>query len=131
MYRGHYQQHPFNDAKISVKFIRQERFWVDASLNRVPIDSMETDYAIAVMMHLMKQAPRVKLAIELYYEVKGANADKLVEFSRLGSEEFMKSTPLFQAIKVQYKKSLEDPFFMDLEIGIKDDEVEELDDLPY
>lgn len=126
MYRGHFTSHPLSTPEQVVKFLRQGRYWVDAQLSRVSIENMETDYVLSVMLWLVKRSPSVKLAMELHYEVKGANAEKLETFRQISPYDFIRDTPIFKALHSRYIESMQDPFDLELELDTHDD-----DDLPY
>lgn len=100
--RGSFRQHPFQDAKSAIRFLKQEDFWADGSLGRIPIAEMEPDYLVATMGHLIKRAPALKLIIELYYRKNGAETALVEKLEKMSSERFIKETSLFQSMRAAY-----------------------------
>lgn len=100
--QGHFQHHPFQEAKSAIRFLKQEEFWADGSNSRVAINEMEPDYLIATMAHLIKRAPSLKLMIELYYYKNGADPALIEKLEKMSSEKFIKETVLFRTMKAFY-----------------------------
>lgn len=111
---GHFTSHPFGQAKMAAKLISQRKFWVNASNEQIRISEMEPDYLFATMAWLLKRASTVKLMLELYYEVSKSPKELIERLSKYSSEEFMRQTPLFCAMRERYlKEEVEPNFFTD------------------
>lgn len=106
--RGHVTRHPLSNPKKMREFLSQTRFWVDSSLTKIRIKEMDSDYLLATMIWLIKRAAETKFTYEMYYLVKGANADKLDELAALSSEQFIRQTPLFQKMWMRYIHLMKD-----------------------
>ena len=111
--QGHFQRHPFEDAKSAIRFLKQDEWWADGGYNRVAIKEMEPGYLLATMTHLLRRAPALKLSIELYYAKNGADPALIEKLEKMGSEKFIKETVLFKAMKQAYLSEPEVPDIFD------------------
>lgn len=100
--QGHFQHHPFEEAKTAIRFLKQEQFWADGSYNRVPIAEMEPEYLLATMHHLLRRAASLKLTLELYYHKNGAKPELIEKLEKMSPEKFIKEMPLFKTLKATY-----------------------------
>lgn len=107
--QGHFQRHPFEDAKSAIRFLKQEDWWADGDYNRIAIADMEPEYVLATMHHLLRRAPSLKLSLELYYHKNGAKPELIEKLERMSPEKFIKETPLFKTLKATYLAEPEVP----------------------
>jgi len=110
---GHFQRHPFEEAKSAIRFLKQEEFWADGSYNRIAIADMEPDYQLATMHHLLRRAASLKLTLELYYHKNSAKPELVERLEKMSPEKFIKETPLFRALKSAYLAEPEVPTLFD------------------
>lgn len=124
----HVTRHPLSNPKKMREFLSQTRYWVDASLSKVRIKDMDSDYLFATMLFLIKRAAQVHFSFEMYYVLKGADMEKIDELRGLSPEKFIRQTPLFSKMQSRYLQlNSED----ELVIPSVVDDVEEIDGSTY
>lgn len=65
---GHYRVHPLNlDTPRRInEFLAQDKFWVNAGLEKIRIKDMDSDYLLSTMIWLLKRAPEVFLVMNMF-----------------------------------------------------------------
>ena len=99
----HFQSHPLSNPRKIEGFVTQEKYWVNANFEQVRIKDMDLSYVVAAMTWLVKRAPEVKLALELYYRVHEA-PEAHREWDLMHSEQWIKQTRLFQKFLSRFDK---------------------------
>lgn len=98
-----HQVHPLsNPAKVR-SFLHQEKYWVNAQLERIKVKDMDADHLASTMAFLLERANKVFFHEDLRAEVREMPVDWL-EDPRIR----MMATPLFRKMKERYLKIMRD-----------------------
>jgi len=128
----HFTKHPLSNPKKMREFLSQTRYWVDAQFSKVRIRDMDSDYLLSTMIHLLNRSVAVRFIYETYYELKGANTEKLEELRALTAEQFIRDTPLFRAMHHRYiKLHQDDELVIPSVLAVEDDDEDYDDGSPY
>lgn len=94
---GHYRIHPLNldTPKRINEFLEQDKFWVNASLEKIRIKDMDSAYLLSTMLHLLGRATQIYLVLDLA---------AMVSEPCPNGQWMIQQTPLFKRLRERYEK---------------------------
>lgn len=98
-----YTAHPLSNPRKVRDFLHQEKYWVDAQLERLRIKDMGADHLAATMAFLLERSVKVFFYEDLRGEVLQGIPGNWIEDPRIR----MMATPLFRAMKTRYLKIMD------------------------
>lgn len=100
----HLTEHPLSVPRRAWPFLCQEKFWINANLERIRIKDMDLEYVVATMNWLVKRAEEVKFMLELYYRQNPEHAQLVADMADVDASKWIKVTPLFQKLLQRFDK---------------------------
>lgn len=127
--RYHLLVHPLAEPKRIANFLSQDKFWVNANLERIRIKDMDLDYTVATMNWLIDRAPKVKFSLELLYR-QSEEAEIQQAFAAGDPYVWIKETVLFKKLLQRFDK-LSQEYRRPAVVKTVADEDEDFEELAY